>query len=341
MANQTGEILDANRTKPNGSQLPNSKMAEPRTFTSTRNRASMIGCLLWLAGLLLPVVLSSSWVTIGGIFAVYAIVALSQDVVLGRAGMYDMGHAVYFGVGAYVSAILNVSFSWPILYTVPLAVGAAALLGAVLSAPIVKLRGDYLLLVTLGLNAIFVLALKNNLFGVTGGPDGIFGVGAPTVFGYVLESQFALFYMNWVALALVLWLVGNLDRSALGRTFRYLKSDELAAVTVGVNPHIYKVGAFALAAAIGGFAGSLFAMQLSGVSPGSFQFADSVTLFAIVLVGGQASVPGVLLGTALMFVVPQVFTSFAQYRYFVFGAAMIAIMIARPQGIWPSRRAVR
>jgi branched-chain amino acid transport system permease protein len=341
MANQRGEVIGALATSRSPAIAADTGPAAVPRSASLRRGRNWTGKLLWAAGLLLPMLLSSSWITVGGMFAVYAIVALSQDIVLGRAGMYDMGHAVYFGLGAYVTAILNVSFNWPIFYTIPLAIAAAALLGAILSAPIVRLRGDYLLLVTLGMNAIFVLALKNNLLGITGGPDGIYGIATPTIFGYPLSSQSALFYINWVALAVVLWLVGNLDRSSLGRTFRYLKYDELAAVTVGVNPIVYKVGAFTLAAAVAGFAGSLFAVQLSGVSPGSFQFSDSVTLFAIVLVGGQASVPGVLLGTALMFVVPQVFTSLAQYRYLVFGAAMIAVMIVRPQGLWPARRESR
>jgi branched-chain amino acid transport system permease protein len=297
-----------------------------------------IGIALWLIGLAIPLVLSPAWITIAGVFAIYAIAALSQDVVLGRAGMYDMGHAVFFGVGAYVTGILSLSFNWPVLWTIPVGIVVAAALGAILSAPIVKLRGDYLLVATIGFNAIFTLALQNNLMGLTGGADGLFGVGGPSVFGHIFGSQSDLFYLNWVLMAVVLWLMRNLDRSALGRTFRYIKYDELAATTLGVNARNYKVAAFALSAGIASVAGSLLAMQLSAVSPGSFLFTDSVVLFAIVLVGGQGSVPGVLLGTAMMFVVPQAFADFAQYRYFVFGILMILVMILRPQGIWPARR---
>lgn len=309
----------------------------PPASASTRF-LRVLGPVLWIIGLAIPSVMSPAWITIGGIFAIYAIVALSQDIVLGRAGMYDMGHAVFFGIGAYTSAILSLSFNWPILWTIPVAIVVSAALGAILSAPIVKLRGDYLLVVTIGFNAIFVLAMKNNLFGLTGGADGLFGISGPSLFGHMFGTQSDLFYLNWVVLAIVLWLMRNLDRSALGRTFRYIKYDELAATTLGVNARNYKVAAFALSAGIAGLAGTLFAMQLSAVSPGSFQFTDSVVLFAIVLVGGQASVPGVLLGTAMMFVVPQIFTEFAQYRYLVFGIAMILVMILRPQGIWPARK---
>lgn len=302
------------------------------------SRALLAGAVLWLAGLGVPLVLDQTWVFIAALFAVYAVVALSQDIVLGRAGMFDMGHAVYFGVGAYVTAILNLQFGWPILATWPLAVIAATALGALLAAPIVRLRGDYLLVATIGFNAIFVLALNNNVAGVTGGGDGLFGVGAPSLFGWQLGSQKAMFYLNWLAFAFTLWLILNLERSHLGRTLRYLKLDQLAASTLGVNASRYRVLAFALGAGLAGFAGTLFAALMSAVSPGAFVFTESVTLFAIVLVGGQGSIPGVLLGTVLMFVVPQVFRGFAEYRYFVFGIAMVVIMVLRPQGIWPRRK---
>ncbi|MEJ2666073.1 MAG: branched-chain amino acid ABC transporter permease [Deinococcales bacterium] len=297
-----------------------------------------LGPLMWVAGLAVPIVLASSWVSILAIFAIYAVVALSQDIVLGRAGMYDMGHAVYFGVGAYVTAILNTRLHWPIFATWPVAIVVAAVIGVALSAPIVKLRGDYLLVATIGFNIIFVLAMSNDVFGLTGGPDGIFGVGVPHVLSLTLSSQGALFYLDWLVLALVLLIMRNLERSRVGRVFRYLKEDELAATTLGVDARYYKILAFAIGAGLAGAAGTLFAVQLASVSPGSFVFTESVTLFAIVLVGGQASIPGVLLGTALMFVVPQVFRGLAQYRYFAFGIAMILVMVLRPQGIWPRRR---
>ncbi len=294
-----------------------------------------LGIALWLLGLGVPLLLDQTWVFIASLFAVYAIVALSQDIVLGRAGMFDMGHAVYFGVGAYVTAVLNTAFGWPILLTWPLAVLVAALVGGLLAAPIVKLRGDYLLVATIGFNAIFILALDNNVGHLTGGADGVFGIGVPALGSWQLASQNAQFWLDWVAFAAVLLLMRNLDRSHLGRTFYYLKHDQLAATTMGVDTRKYRVLAFALGAALAGFGGTLFATLMAAVSPGAFVFTESVTLFAIVLVGGQGSLPGVLLGTALMFVVPQVFRGFAEYRYFVFGIAMVVIMVLRPQGIWP------
>lgn len=300
-----------------------------------------IGAVLWLVCLALPIFLDSAWISIAAIFAIYAIVALSQDVVLGRAGLYDMGHAVYFGIGAYATAVLNVDFGWPILATLPVAIVGAALVGAVFAAPIIRLRGDYLLVATIGLNAIFVLAMRNDLGGLTGGSDGIPGLGVPSLFGLQIESQRALFWFDWVLLGVVLLVMRNLDRCELGRALRYLKQDQLAATTLGVDARRTKILAFALGAGLAGLAGTLFAVQISTVSPSSFVFTESVTLFAIVIVGGQGSIPGVLLGTALMFVVPQIFREFAQYRYFVFGIAMIAVMVLRPQGLWPRARLAR
>ena len=301
-------------------------------------RQPWMGPALWVLGLGVPLALDQTWIFIASLFAVYAIVALSQDVVLGRAGMFDMGHAVYFGIGAYVTAILNTQFNWPILATWPVAVVAAAAVGALLSAPIVKLRGDYLLVATIGFNSILVLALDNNLWGITGGADGIFGIGVPALWHWQLGSASAQFWLDWVAFAAALVLIRNLDRSHLGRTLYYIKHDDLAATTMGVDTRAYRVLAFALGAALAGFGGTLFATLMAAVSPGAFVFTESVTLFAIVLVGGQGSIPGVLLGTVLMFVVPQAFRSFAEYRYFVFGIAMVLVMVLRPQGIWPRAR---
>jgi branched-chain amino acid transport system permease protein len=301
-------------------------------------RTEAIGAILWLLGLGIPAVVDTTWVSVAAIFAIYAITALSEDVILGRGGMFDMGHAVYLGLGAYVTAILNVTFNWPIFATMPVAILLSAAIGVLLAGPLIRLRGDYLLVATIGFNAIFVLAMQNNPGGITGGSDGITGVDIPRLFGLELGSQSAMFWLDWVVLGVVLLLMRNLDRCELGRTLRYLKQDELAAATLGVNARAAKTLAFAIGAGLAGLAGSLFAVQLSTVGPTSFVFTESVTLFAIVIVGGQGSIPGVLLGTALMFVVPQIFRNLAEYRYFAFGIAMIAVMVLRPQGLWPRRK---
>lgn len=301
-------------------------------------RAEIIGLACWILGIFVPLAFGSVWVSIAAIFAIYAITALSEDIILGRAGIFDMGHAAFLGIGAYVTAMLNTELNIPIFFTIPAAIIVAALIGVLIAAPLIRLRGDYLLVATIGLNAIFILTMQNNPGGITGGSDGITGVGVPDLFGFQLSSQNAMFWLDWVVLGLVLLLMRNFDRCEFGRSLQYLKQDQLAATTLGVNVRVVKTLAFALGAGLAGLAGALFAVQLSTVSPSSFVFTESVTLFAIVIVGGQGSIPGVLLGTALMFVVPQIFRDLAQYRYFAFGIAMVAVMILRPQGLWPKQR---
>lgn len=301
-------------------------------------RSEVIGLACWVLGVFIPLAFGSVWVSIAAIFAIYAITALSEDIILGRAGIFDMGHAAFLGIGAYVTAMLNTELNVPILFTIPAAIIVSAFVGVLIAAPLIRLRGDYLLVATIGLNAIFILTMQNNPAGITGGSDGITGVGVPAVFGFQLSSQNAMFWFDWGILGLVLLLMRNFDRCEFGRSLQYLKQDQLAATTLGVNVRVVKTLAFALGAGLAGLAGALFAVQLSTVSPSSFVFTESVTLFAIVIVGGQGSIPGVLLGTALMFVVPQIFRDLAQYRYFAFGIAMVAVMILRPQGLWPKRR---
>ncbi|MGE4546359.1 MAG: branched-chain amino acid ABC transporter permease [Desulfurella sp.] len=293
--------------------------------------------VFFVIAIIYPHFVNSSWVDIGTTFALYSVVALSQDIVLGKAGMFDMGHATFFGIGAYTAAILNTTYNIPIMYTIPIAIALSALFGIIISWPIIHLRGDYLLVATIGFNIIFYQALQNNVFGLTGGPNGIFGIGTPVIFGINIASQKAIYYFAWFILLITMLIIYNIDKSKLGRTFHYLRESEIAAESFGVNKRFYKVLAFALGAGLASLAGVIFAVQYAAVSPETFNFTQSVLFFTIVIVGGPSSIPGILLGTFVMFVVPQFFREFATARYFVFGIAMILTMILRPQGIWPTK----
>jgi branched-chain amino acid transport system permease protein len=283
----------------------------------------------------LPMLLDPRWQAVAITFLIFSVVALSQDIILGKAGMFNMGQALFFGMGAYITAILNHQYGWPILATIPLAILLPALFGIVLSGPIVHLRGDYLLVVTIGFNIVFVQVLQNNLGGITGGPNGIFGLDSMSLFGLNLTSQLAVYYFAFVVLLLTLWVMRNLEKSKAGRALHYLREDLLAAESIGINTRVYKVFAFGLGAGIAGLAGTVYATQYAAVSPEAFEFIQSVLFFSIVLVGGS-SLPGVLLGVFVMFVLPEIFREFATWRYFVFGFAMILAMILRPRGIWPA-----
>ena len=283
----------------------------------------------------LPYLLNSRWQAVAITFLIFSVVALSQDIILGKAGMFNMGQALFFGMGAYATAILNSQYGWPMLATIPVAILFPALFGVLLAGPIVHLRGDYLLVVTIGFNIVFVQVVQNNLGGVTGGPNGIFGLDPMNLFGMQLADQISVYYLAFAVLLLTLAIMRNLAKSKAGRALHYLREDQLAAESIGINTRIYKIFAFGLGAGIAGLAGTVYATQYAAVSPEAFEFIQSVLFFSIVLVGGS-SIPGVLLGVFVMFVLPEVFREFATWRFFIFGFAMILAMILRPRGIWPA-----
>jgi len=300
------------------------------------NKTTIIASVFMAVMAVFPFIADSVWLSIGITFLVFAVVAFSQDIILGRAGIFNMGHAIFFGMGAYTTAILNVQFGMEIIYTVPFAILIPMIMSVLLAGPIIHLRGDYLLVATIGFNIIFEQVLSNDVFGLTGGPNGIFGIDVVRIFGYELFSDSAIYYMAFGLLIVTLLIIRNLDNSKYGRALYYINKDEIAAKSMGINVSYYKLFAFALGSAIAGAAGSVFAIQYSAVSPESFNFMQSVMFFAIVLVGGSASLPGIVIGTFVMFVLPELFTEFKESRYLIFGAAMVLTMILRPNGVWPA-----
>ena len=300
------------------------------------NKTTIIAIIFLLTMAVFPFLVDSAWLGIGITFLVFAVVAFSQDIILGRAGIFNMGHAIFFGIGAYTTAILNVHFGFEIIATVPFAIILPIIISILLAGPIIHLRGDYLLVATIGFNIIFEQVLKNNVFDVTGGPSGIFGIDVVRIFGYELYSDTAIYYIAFGLLLITLFIIRNLDNSKYGRALYYINKNEIAAKSMGINISYYKLFAFALGAAIAGAAGAVFAIQYSAVSPESFNFMQSVMFFAIVLVGGSASLPGIIIGTFVMFVLPELFTEFKESRYLIFGAAMVLTMILRPNGVWPA-----
>ena len=299
------------------------------------NKTSMIALALLLISGAYPFFVDSAWLAVGTTFLVFACVAFSQDIILGRAGVFHMGHAMFFGLGAYTTAILNVHFGLPILATWAPAVLVPIFFAFILAAPIIHLRGDYLLVATIGFNIIFIQVLENDVFGLTGGPNGLFGINVISAFGIDFASQTAMYYMAFILLGITLFIMRTLDRSKFGRAMFYINKDEIAAQSMGISVRYYKLYAFMVGAGIAGAAGSMFSVQYSAVSPEAFNVTQSIMFFTFVLVGGSASLPGVLIGTFVMFVLPEVFREFATARYLVFGLAMILTMILRPRGIWP------
>ncbi len=267
----------------------------------------------------------------------YAILALSLNIILGHCGMFHMGHAAFFAIGAYTTAILNTQHGWPILWTMPLAGIMAGLFAVAVAAPIIHLRGDYLLVVTIGIVEIVRIALVNDVFGLTGGPNGIVGIARPVLFGFRFTRPQHFFYFIWGFATLSYIMFNWLEHSRFGRALKYIKEDTVAAESMGVNTSRYKLLAFAIGAVWAGFVGTIYASQMRTISPGSFNFWESVVLFTIVILGGSGNQKGVLLGSFLVVGLPELFRDLQASRMLVFGAALIVMMIFRPQGLLPPK----
>ncbi|HEX6989012.1 MAG TPA: branched-chain amino acid ABC transporter permease, partial [Bacillota bacterium] len=280
------------------------------------------------------------YLELGFNFWQYAILGLSLNVILGGAGLYNLGHAAFYAVGAYTTAILNTQLGVPTLLLLPVAALTAAVFGALISRPILHLRGDYLLIVTVGFAEILRIALRNNVLGITGGPNGILGIDRPEVFGLRLSTPLHFYYLSFAFVLLTVFITVRLDRSRVGRAWNYIREDELAAESMGIDTTRFKFLSFVIGAALAGMAGNIYAAKMTVIAPESFAFWESVVIFAIVILGGTGSIPGIFLGTFGMVVLPQLpaLRDLQDARMLVFGAAMALMMVFRPQGLWPSRR---
>ncbi|MFW5730017.1 MAG: branched-chain amino acid ABC transporter permease [Desulfonatronovibrionaceae bacterium] len=282
-----------------------------------------------------PLFLNSYWVDVINNIGLYAILALSLNFIVGYTGLFHMGHAAFFAVGAYTSAVLNTSYSIPILFLLPVSGVAAAVFAYLVAKPIIHLRGDYLLIVTIAIVEVVRIALVNNVFGLTGGSNGIFGISRPEFFGLSIRRPHEFYYYIWAFLGLSVYLFHQLEKSRFVRALNYIKNDEVAAEGSGIDIAHYKLVAFVLGAFWAGMVGNIYASKMTLISPESFNFWESVILFVIVILGGSGSIRGVILGAFLIIGLPEVFRQFAGARMLIFGGAMVAMMVFRPQGFLP------
>lgn len=291
---------------------------------------------------------------------IYVILGLGLNIVVGFAGLLDLGYVGFYAVGGYTYALLNQYFGFTFWECLPLAAGMSALFGFLLGFPVLRLRGDYLAIVTLGFGEIIRLLL-NNLTSLTGGPDGVSGIPKPTVFGIEMartasveggttfhellgltyQGGHMVIFLYFLALLLVLFtyfVTSRLIRMPMGRAWEALRDDEIACRSLGINPTKIKLSAFTLGAAFAGLAGSFFAARQGLVNPESFTFIESALILAIVVLGGMGSQLGVILAAILLTILPEVARSFAEYRMLIFGLVMVLMMIWRPQGLLPATR---
>jgi branched-chain amino acid transport system permease protein len=284
-----------------------------------------------------PIFLDRYRVDVLNSVGIYTLLGLSLNLIVGHAGLFNLGHAAFYAIGAYTTAILNTRYGVPILWLMPVAGLMAGLFAALIARPVIHLRGDYLCIVTIGVGEILRIALTNNIFGLTGGPNGIFGIARPSLFGYVIKRPHQFFYLIWGCVALTVFLFQRLEQSRFGRALNYLKGDPVAAEGNGIDVAHYKLAVFMLGAFWAGMTGALYAAKITTIAPESFSFWESVLMFAIVILGGSGSIPGMILGAFLVVGLPEAFRRFADARMLIFGLAMMVMMIFRKEGILPPR----
>jgi branched-chain amino acid transport system permease protein len=286
-----------------------------------------------------PLVASEYMLDVAFYFGIYVILGLSLNIVLGEVGLFDLGHAGFYAIGAYTTAILNTRFGVPILLLMPISGLAAGLFAYIVVSPIIHLRGDYLCIVTIGMGEIIRLALINNPLGLTGGSNGVVGIDNPSLGGRLtIDTPLGFYVLVWVVAACSIFGLIRLQNSRVGMAWNCIREDEVAAEAMGTDVRAYKLLSFILGASLAGVAGNIYASKMMVISPQSFTFMESSLLFCIVLIGGMGSIPGVLIGAAAISVFPEIFRGFANYRMLIFGGVMVLMMIFRPGGLWPRKR---
>jgi branched-chain amino acid transport system permease protein len=267
----------------------------------------------------------------------YIVLCLGLNIVVGFAGLLDLGYAAFFAVGAYTTGILTSEYGWNFWLTIPAAVVFSIMAGVIIGGPTLRLRSDYLAIVTLGFGEITRIAARN-LKDITGGPSGLIGISRPSFFGLELVQIQHFYYAFFVLVLLAIFVSYRLQHSRLGRAWQYVREDEDAAEAMGIDRVAIKLYAYIIGAVFAGVAGCFFAAKMTAISPDSFQFMQSATILMAVVLGGMGKIPGMVVGALALVLFPEVFREIGSMRMLVFGVLLITMMIFRPQGIWPERR---
>jgi branched-chain amino acid transport system permease protein len=270
----------------------------------------------------------------------YVLLSLGLNIVVGYAGLLDLGYVAFYAVGAYLYALLaspQHGYHVPFLVVFILSGALAALAGVLIGAPTLRLRGDYLAIVTMAFGEI-IRILLNNLDRITNGPQGIMQIDVPTIFGLRLDTPLRIYYLILFLCIVAVHFIQNLEHSKIGRAWAAIREDEDAARAMGLNTRNLKLLAFAMGATTAGTAGVIFAGLQQFVSPESFTFWESIFILCMVVLGGMGSIPGVIVGAVTLVVLPEIFRQYSDYRMIFFGLSLTVMMLVRPEGIWPSRQ---
>jgi branched-chain amino acid transport system permease protein len=319
------------------------------------NRTSLIVLAVVLA--VLPALIGSTLSQVLGTVGIYLLMGLGLNIVVGYAGLLDLGYVAFFATGAYMTALFTganrvtsigdlvaPAFALHLNFylAVPFVIIVTAFVGLLIGAPVLRLRGDYLAIVTLGFGEIAKVAVQSSwLQEFTGGPQGLRDVTDAAIGGIGFRDPQPFFYLVLVFCALAIFVSQRLAGSRVGRAWNAMREDEMAAEAMGVSTIRFKLLAFAMGAAVGSLSGTLFAVQIGSITPESFTIIVSITALAVVILGGMGSIPGVVVGSLLLIGLPGLLDEFEEYRLLVYGAALILVMVLRPQGLVPNVRRSR
>lgn len=316
----------------------------------------LVAPLLLIIAAALPLISGRYTIDIGILVLTYVMLGWGLNIVVGLAGLLDLGYVAFYAVGAYSFGLLSTTVGLGFWVCLPLAGLLAACWGLLLGFPVLRLRGDYLAIVTLAFGEIIRIVILN-WTSLTGGPNGIANIPRPTLFGLrfdmaggpgtfsdffgvepsVTQRVAFLYYVIFGLALLTNWVSNRLRRLPLGRAWEALREDEIACRALGINVTVTKLTAFAIGAGFGGFAGAFFATRQAFISPESFTFIESAIVLAIVVLGGLGSQLGVALAAIVMIGGGELFRDFSEYRMLVFGAALVVVMVVRPRGLVSGR----
>ncbi len=310
-----------------------------RWLTVPRYRNIIYGVLFTLA-IIFPLVFSTYQTSIMTTALLYVVLGLGLNIVVGLAGLLDLGYVAFYAVGAYTYALLYHFFGLSFWMVLPLGGLLAAGFGILLGIPVLRLRGDYLAIVTLGFGEIIRLILEN--WGeFSQGPSGVSNIPRPAFFGIDMSLDTALIYIYYLMILFVIFtifIVNRLQDSRLGRAWVALREDEIACQAMGIDKMKTKLAAFSLGAFWAGIAGVIFAAKTTFISPRSFTFIESAIILSIVVLGGMGSIIGVIIGAMVLILLPEYLRFLSEYRMLAFGAILVCMMVFRPQGIIASVR---
>mgnify|MGYP005796259529 CR=1 FL=1 len=292
-----------------------------------------VSIIALIIAVVFPLVAPSPYVIhIGVLCLIYTVLSLSLNLVTGFLGITTLGHAAFFGIGAYTAAILSTSCGFNFFLTMLSAGVVSALFGALLGAPTLRISGRYLTIVTIGFCEITRI-VELNWMDLTRGPLGIPNIPAPTVFGIVCDTPFSKYYVILALAVLTIIFCKNMLNSRTGRAISAIKGDELAANVMGVNLMHIKVMTFTISAAIAGMAGGFYAHVMSYIDPTSFTFDQSVQIMSMTILGGLGSIPGSIVGAIALTVIPEMLRGFMELRQVLYGLVIVVMVYFRPTGL--------